>query len=73
MSETPSNVDVNGQHAELLPARTVLSTVARAAEAGDDEGFGGLDSIIKVPTLDDAEPAPNDGITGAAGTATKGI
>jgi hypothetical protein len=75
MSEKSSDVQVDGQHVELLPARTVLSTFARAAdESYGNEDAGGLDSILgHLPSLDDSNSGGENGVNGAAGGATKGI
>ncbi|HYZ37764.1 MAG TPA: hypothetical protein VE673_13765 [Pseudonocardiaceae bacterium] len=75
MSETRSDVvQVDGQHVELLPARTVLSTLARADESYGNEDAGALDSLLgRLPSLDNATSGGEPGVSGAAGGATRGI
>lgn len=41
MSDALSFVEIDGQHVELLPARTVLSLLSAGAPKGGDAGNGG--------------------------------
>jgi hypothetical protein len=76
MSEIRDDVaQIDGQHVELLPARTVLSTFARAADEGNGNA-GAFDSIAgDLSLVDNVTPASGGepGISGAAGGATKGL
>lgn len=85
MSAECSDVHINGQRAELLPARTVLSTLAPGA-AGGKGADGGKDPLsglffLHVPLLDKVIPgsgigsgsSASDGSHGPVGSSTKGI
>jgi hypothetical protein len=76
MSEIRNDVvQIDGQQVELLPARTVLSTFARAADEGNGNA-GALDSIVgDLSLVDNVAPASggDPGTSGTAGGATKGI
>lgn len=41
MSEALSLAQIEGQHVELLPARTVLSLFSAGGDMGGDGGYGG--------------------------------
>ena len=41
MSDALSFTEIDGQHVELLPARTVMSTFRAGGEEGGDGGYGG--------------------------------
>jgi hypothetical protein len=41
MSEALSLTQIEGQHVELLPARTVLSLFSAGGDMGGDGGYGG--------------------------------
>ena len=75
MSEKRSDVQVDGQHVELLPARTVLSTFIRAAgESYGNENGGALDSLLgQLPSLYNSHSGGGNGVGGAGGGASKGI
>jgi len=85
MSDECSDVHVNGQRAELLPARTVLSTLAPGTAGGkgadgSKDPLGGL-FFVHVPLLDKFIPgsglgsgsSASDGSHGPAGDSSKGI
>ncbi|MBV9061006.1 MAG: hypothetical protein JO296_18795 [Pseudonocardiales bacterium] len=42
MSDSLHAIEIDGQHAELLPARTVLSTIGIAKAGGQCGGNGGV-------------------------------
>jgi hypothetical protein len=78
MSEKRSDVQVDGQHVELLPARTVLSTFTRAAEESySNENGGALDSLLgQLPSLYNSHSGSGNGVGGvggAGGGASRGI
>ena len=58
MSDALSSAELTGQHVELLPARTVLSTFAQ--DSGGGNGAKGLDSFggfgLGAPILDKIFP-----------------
>lgn len=73
MSDTVSFVELDGQHVELLPARTVLSTFS-ASDAGTTPGLGGpdqlaqgvMDFLITGGSNSGADGSGNDGNGGAS-------
>ena len=84
MSDECSDLHVNGQRAELLPARTVLSTLAPGTAGGkgadgSKDPLGGL--YVHIPLLDKVIPgsglgtdsSASDGSHGPVGSSTKGI
>jgi hypothetical protein len=82
MSGTRSNAECSGQHAELLPARTVLSTFTRASDGGHNGGGKNLLDGLKgdIPLLDkvlgitgnNADGSAN-GSRGSSGPSSRGL
>ena len=70
MSDTVSFAELDGQHVELLPARTVLSTFSARDGGGLLDGLG-LNSIFKEGPLNSLFGAPTDS-NSADGAAGKG-
>jgi hypothetical protein len=68
MSGTRSNAECSGQQAELLPARTVLSTFTRASDGGHNGGGKNLlDGLtVQIPLLDKILGNPGSGADGSA-------
>ncbi|MGH3695840.1 MAG: hypothetical protein ACRDRX_17930 [Pseudonocardiaceae bacterium] len=60
MSETLVWAELGGQHAELLPARTVLSTFAQGADGMDS--FGGIG--IGLPIMNQIFPGSGNAVGG---------
>jgi hypothetical protein len=78
MSGTRSNAEFTGQHPELLPARTVLSTFLRADGAASGDGTNPVSGLLPhVALLDKLIPGlasqPVNGSPGLSGTSSSGI
>ena len=79
MSEVLSFVEIDGQHVELLPARTVMSMFVAgkgsdggvAAAGGKGTGDVGL-SVLGITVLGDQTNSSADGVGGAGGSAQGG-
>ncbi len=65
MSNTLSCAELDGQRAELLPARTVLSTFTQGANGSD--AFGGIG--LGIPILDKIFPGSGNAVGGAGQSA----
>ncbi len=65
MSEALVWAELDGQHVELLPARTVLSTFAQGADGIDS--FGGIG--IGLPIVDKIFPGSGNAVGGAGQSA----
>jgi hypothetical protein len=63
MSDALSFADIDGQHVELLPARTVLSLFS-LGDPGDSDS--GTSNVVSTPSCQSALNQ-NPGIAGAAG------
>ena len=51
MSDVLTFAEIDGQHVELLPARTVMSMFASDCGCGDDEG-GGINILSDILNID---------------------
>jgi hypothetical protein len=81
MSEVSSFVEIDGQHVELLPARTVMSMFVAGKGSGGDGGVAatggkgtgdvGL-SVLGITVLGDQTNSSADGVGGAGGSAHGG-
>ena len=81
MSDELSFADIDGQHVELLPARTVLSLFVAGGDGGGDGGFGGsggngqggvgLD-VLNINALGTQDNSAGNGLGGAGGSAHGG-
>jgi hypothetical protein len=71
MSDTLSDTELEGERAELLPARTVLSTFTQGANGGN--GANGLDKWggigLGIPILDKLFPGSGNAVGGAGESA----
>ncbi len=78
MSDAVSFVEIDGQHVELLPARTVLSMFALAGGNGGAGGPGGHGSggvglnVLDIDALGDQVNSAGDGVGGHGGGASGG-
>jgi len=83
MSEVLSVVEIDGQHVELLPARTVMSMFSVGgnggrggnAGAGGNGGYGrgGIGvNLLNIDLFGDQKNSAGDGIGGAGGHANGG-
>ncbi|HEY6423890.1 MAG TPA: hypothetical protein VIY28_11700 [Pseudonocardiaceae bacterium] len=83
MSDAMSFVEIDGQHVELLPARTVLSLFAAGGGGGrgGDGGVGGAGgkgaggiglNVLNIDVLGDQVNSAADGFGGAGGNANGG-
>lgn len=66
MSEALVPAELDGQHVELLPARTVLSMFAQGADGMDS--FGGLG--VGLPIVDKIFPGSGNAVGGAGQNAS---
>jgi hypothetical protein len=79
MSDALSFVEIDGQHVELLPARTVMS-MFRAGGGGDGgqggaggKGTGGIGlNVLNIDVLGDQTNSAADGVGGNGGSANGG-
>ncbi len=51
MLEELSSAEINRQHAELLPARTVLSLFSKPGSNGDNKGGGATAVPVSLATV----------------------
>ena len=80
MSDALSFAEIDGQHVELLPARTVLSLVAMGKGGGDGgaggpggNGRGGIGvNLLNINVLGDQANSAGDGVGGPGGSANGG-
>jgi hypothetical protein len=80
MSEALSFVEIDGQHVELLPARTVMSMFAVKGGGGDGgaggpggKGTGGIGlNVLDIDVLGDQTNSAADGVGGHGGGAAGG-
>ena len=84
MSDALSFVEIDAQHVELLPARTVMSLLRTGGEnggrggngghAGDGgKGHGGLGvNLLNIDLFGDQTNSAGDGVGGAGGHANGG-
>ena len=80
MSDELSFADIDGQHVELLPARTVLS-LFMAGGSGGDGGAGGAGGngqggvgvdLLNINALGTQDNSAGNGVGGAGGGANGG-
>jgi hypothetical protein len=62
MPDTLSYAVLDGQHGELLPARTVLSTFVQGSAANGSDAFGEIG--IGVPILNQIFPGAGNAVGG---------
>jgi hypothetical protein len=81
MSDALSFVEIDGQHVELLPARTVLSLFSAGGGRGGNGGKGGMGGVgrgglglnlVNVNAFGDQLNSAGDGFGGAGGSANGG-
>ena len=76
MSDALSFVEIDGQHVELLPARTVMSLFVAGGCKGGDGGVGGDGGNgqggIGVNLLGSQTNSAGNGVGGAGGSADGG-
>ncbi|MGH3785506.1 MAG: hypothetical protein ACRDRG_02915 [Pseudonocardiaceae bacterium] len=84
MSDALSFVEIDGQHVELLPARTVLSLFGTGCGCGSDGGNGGTGgdggngqggigvNLLNINALGTQTNAAGNGTGGAGGDANGG-
>jgi hypothetical protein len=80
MFDAVSFVEIDGQHVELLPARTVMSMFALGKGGGDGgvggaggKGTGGIGlNVLDIDVLGDQTNSAADGVGGAGGSAHGG-
>jgi hypothetical protein len=70
MSDAVGFVEIDGQHVELLPARTVLSLFSAGGSGGGRGGLGIND--LNINAFGDQTNSAGDGIGGAGGSADGG-
>lgn len=71
MCDTVSSAELDGQHAELLPARTVLSTFSATDGGAATDGAHGVGTIGVTMLGRELLPGGGNG-TGAAGQSANG-
>jgi hypothetical protein len=78
MSDALSFAEIDGQHVELLPARTVLSVFAMGGKGGSNTGgdggsarggLGVIVSLIPITLLGDQVNSAGNATGGAGGSA----
>ncbi|MDQ3761469.1 MAG: hypothetical protein M3460_07140 [Actinomycetota bacterium] len=76
MSDALSFAEIDGQHVELLPARTVMSMFAAGGggKGGDGgDGFGGIGiNLLNINVLGEQTNIAGSGFGGAGGDAHGG-
>ncbi|MGH3865484.1 MAG: hypothetical protein ACRDQ4_04955 [Pseudonocardiaceae bacterium] len=81
MSDALSFGEIDGQHVELLPARTVMSMFALGHGSGGDGGVGGAGgkgtggigvNLLDIDVLGDQTNSAGDGVGGNGGAANGG-
>ena len=81
MSNALSPADLDGQHGELLPARTVLSLFSAVGGRGGDGGLGGTGGVgrgglganlININLFGDQVNPAGSGMGGTGGAGTGG-
>jgi hypothetical protein len=85
MSDALSFTEIDGQHVELLPTRTVMSMFALGKGGGGDgggdggvggaggKGAGGIGvNLLNIDVLGDQTNSAADGLGGAGGSANGG-
>lgn len=81
MSDALSPADLDGQHGELLPARTVLSLFSAVGGRGGDGGLGGTGGVgrgglganlINVNLFGDQTNPAGSGLGGTGGAGAGG-
>ena len=80
MSDGLSFADIDGQHVELLPARTVLSLFMAGGDGGDGgvggdggNGQGGIGlNVLNINALGTQTNSAGDGVGGNGGSANGG-
>lgn len=74
MSDACSDVQFERQRVELLPARTVLSTFARAADGNQGEGTDPVSALVThIPVVSKVLADIGRGPGGPGGDSTGGI
>ncbi len=75
MPSTRSDAQFTAQQAELLPARTVLSTFTRAGDGGQNGGGKNLlDGLtVHIPLLDKVLGSPGTGTDGSTSNGSRGV
>jgi hypothetical protein len=72
MSDALSFVEIDGQHVELLPARTVLSCCGGGGKGGDGgnaQGGLGINILSGIGILGTGSASAGDAFGGAGGSA----
>jgi hypothetical protein len=78
MSDALSFAEIDGQHLELLPARTVMSTFAMGGGDGGTGGAGGSGqggvgvNLLNINVLGTQVNSAGNGVGGAGGSADGG-
>lgn len=81
MSDFFSFTEINGQHVELLPARTVLSMVSMNGQCGGNGGHGGNGgdgegglgiNLLNIDLIGDQTNSAANGYGGNGGSANGG-
>lgn len=81
MSDFLSLTEINGQHVELLPARTVLSMVSMTGQCGGNGGHGGNGgdgegglgiNLLNIDLIGDQTNSAANGYGGNGGSANGG-
>ena len=78
MSDALSFVEIDGQHVELLPARTVMSLLHTGGEGSGRGGNGGAGrggigvNLLNIDLFGDQVNSAGDGTGGAGGAANGG-
>ena len=78
MSDAWRDIQFDSQHVELLPARTVLSTVAGATEGSDgSDGMDAVGFVTHLPlvgkVLASGDHGGSNGVGGSSGGGTSGL
>jgi hypothetical protein len=82
MPDAVSFAEIDGQHVELLPARTVMSVFVRGGGGGANGGTGGAGGggtgglgvdVLNIDVAGDQTNGAGSGIGGSGGNANGGI
>jgi len=78
MSDTWRDIQFDSQHVELLPARTVLSTLAGATEGSDgSDGMDAVGLVTHLPlvgkVLASGDHGGSNGVSGSSGGGNSGL